>query len=322
MRPVSTLVLIVALALSAAVSVAQEPLKILRIRPFGGDGLASGEAAALQNLVTSYVVELRMFRVIDAEGQELALKEAETAVQLGTPKDIAPLAADFILSATAVKAGGLIIFTMDITRVSSGEKKSVADTVATVNELILASRRLTRNLFDRSPETASTQPLTGGTAGDAPANASNRSLGNSGVPEAQPKGSTFQASPMLAQLAGTWKGDKGLDRISMMPDGRGVAVLSTGPSMKVRATVSGQSIMVVQDQPSIPEFYRSPGLDLKTARVVAAQARLWKWIFSLSSDGNNLVGVKESIFVKVESNGTVAVDNNYVREASWIRLYR
>jgi hypothetical protein len=130
------------------------------------------------------------------------------------------------------------------------------------------------------------------------------------------------AAPSLALAAGTWKGDKGLDRVSLFPDGRGLAVLSSGATMKVRASISASTVVVVQDQASIPEFYRGPGLDLKSARQVASAARPWKWIFSLSKDGNSLTGVKESVFVRVDPQGAVSVDNNYVREAAWKRLYR
>ena len=88
-----------------------------------------------------------MFRVIDDAGQELALKEAETALQLGQPKDVAPLVADYVLSAEADKAGSLLVFTLAVTKVSTGEKKSVSDSFSSVNDLILGTRRLTRGLF-------------------------------------------------------------------------------------------------------------------------------------------------------------------------------
>ncbi len=294
-----------------AAGVAPSSESVLRIAPFGGEGLGPGEAEALQNLVTSYAIELRSFRVIDAEGQELALREAETAVQLGIPKDIAPLAADYILSGRSLPAGGLIIFTLELTQVSTAEKHSVVETAPTVNGLILASRRMTRSLLQSLPEL--------GPGGEAPAAGA---LGAPPAPADLPPSQAAVKNPSLAMAAGTWRGDKGLDRVSLFPDGRGLAVLSSGATMKVRARIQGSSIAVAQDQASIPEFYRSPGLDLKSAREVAATARPWKWIFSISTDGNSLFGVKESVFVKVDAQGAVSVDNNYVREALWKRLYR
>jgi hypothetical protein len=106
----------------------------------------------------------------------------------------------------------------------------------------------------------------------------------------------------------------------MLPDGRGFAVLASGVRMAVKASIEGSAVIVSQDQPNSPDFYR-PGLDLKSAKAVAASARPWRWVFSLSADGNSLDGVKESVFVTVDK-GAISLDNAYVRAASWTRLYR
>ena len=281
---------------------AQDGLKILRVASFGGDGIQPGEAVALQNLVTSYVIELKMFRVIDEAGQELALKEAETAIQLGVKNDVAPLSADYIMTATASGIGTLIVFTMDVTRVSSGEKKSVADTFSSVNDMILAARRLTSALFEKPTGT----PATGATAKpETPAAPS--------VPT--------NPVPTLSLVAGNWKGDKNVDHVTILPDGRGFAVLASGARMALKASIDGAVVVITQNQPNSPDFYR-PGLPLKAARAAAASARPWRWVFSLSSDGGSLIGVKESSFVSGNEKGVVTVDNSFVRDAVWKKLYR
>jgi len=305
------LVLAAALLQTAAAEAGQ---RVLRVMPFSGDALSAGETTALQNLITSYVVELRAFRVIDTQGQELALKEAETAVQLGVPKDVAPLAADYLLSGDASKVGGIIVFTLDLTTVSSGEKHSVSDTAGSVDELILESRRLTRSLFaaQASPRKAD--------AADYPAAASPGS--SAGAQEGGQAPLSYDPSPRLDEIVGAWKGDKGLDRISIFSDGRGIAILESGASMRIRASIDGAKVIVAQDQKSIPDYYRSPGLGYEAAKEIAEKARPWRWVFSLSSAGDRLVGVKESVFVKVDPSGTVDVDNNYVRDSAWTRLFR
>jgi hypothetical protein len=295
---------LVGLALAAVpIAGAQNALKVLRIAGFGGDGIQLEEAAALQNLVTSYVIELKMFRVIDEGGQELALKEAETAVQLGVSKDIAPLAADYIMSAKASKIGSFIVFTMDVTKVSSGEKKSVADTFSSLNDIILAARRLTHSLFEKPLSAADD-------ATSAPA-----------APTAAVAVAPTNSVPSLSLVSGNWKGDKNVDRVTILPDGRGFAVLASGVRMTLKASIEGAAVVIVQNQPNSPDFYR-PGLDLKSAKVVAAAARPWRWVFALSSDGSSLSGVKESSFIRVNETGVVSVDNSYVRDSVWKRLYR
>jgi len=303
-----SLTLLVALFLAAsAASAAQEGPKILRVAGFGGDGILPGEAVALQNLVTSYVIELKLFRVIDESGQELALREAETAMQLGVSKELAPLAADYVLSGKASKIGSFIIFTMDVTRVTSGEKKSVADAFSTVNDLILAAHRLTGSLFDRQPNPQAAAP------NPTPPAATEQVI-------AQPPADS-NPSPSLALLSGTWKGDKNLDRVTILPDGRGFAILASGTRMAVKASIEGSTIVIVQNQPNSPDFYR-PGLDPKSARKVSEAARPWRWVFTLAQDGSKLSGVKESVFVSVSEKGAVSIDNSYVRDAVWKKLYR
>jgi hypothetical protein len=284
---------------------AQETPKVLRIVDFGGLGLAQNESAALQDLVTSYIIELKTFRVTDSSGQELALKEAETAVQLGQSKDVQPLVADYILSAEAEKVGSLLVFKMDVTKASTGEKRSVADSFSSVNDLILASRRLTLTLFNRQDDASQAAPAAAPTPG------------GSGVPASE---TVMTGAPSLALIAGTWRGDKNIDRVTLFLDGQGFAILDSGQRMALKATVQGSAVIVEQNQANSPDFYR-PSLDLRSARIVAAGARPWRWVFALSADSKSLIGMKESVFVKVTEEGQVSLDNSYVRAAQWTRLY-
>ena len=277
--------------------------KVIRIRPFSGDALASGELSALQKLVASQVVELRSFRVIDAEGQDMALAEAESAMQLGVAKDVSPLAADYLLSAEAMSIGDFIVFTMELTKVTSGEKRSAAETFSSVKDLILASKRLTLALFDREAQASS---------GAATAQAN---VATAGEP-------VFRAAPSLADATGVWSGDKGIGEVSLAADGRGIATLQSGVKMKVRAAISGSTLIVVQDQPNIPDFYTGQGITPKSARTIAKSARPWRWIFSMTIDGNSLIGIKESVFVSIDPRGNVKLDNSYSREALWVRRSR
>ena len=218
----------------------QDAPRVLRVAEFGGDGLEKGEASALKDLVTSYVIELKMFRIIDDSGQELSLKEEETAVQLGVAKDLKPLAADYILSAEANRVGALLVFTMDVTKVTSGEKKNVAEPFSSVNDLILASRRLTRTLFGK-PDEGPSPSLTGATTASASA------------PPPAPRPASNPA-PSLGLVAGTWKGDKNVDRVSILPDGRGFAVLASGTRMALKAVIDGGTVVILQDQPNFAGF--------------------------------------------------------------------
>ena len=324
MRSVSPALLALIVSLSLPVSLAsQSAPKVLRVNPFTGTGLSASEASAVQSLVTSYIAEYKSYRVIDAAGQEQALKEAEAAIQLGVTKDLAPLAADFILSANAQSAGGLIVFTMDLTRVSTGEKRNVAKAAASVNDLILSLRGLSDSLFDRSKSALAASPAASSAQVSAASQSATAAYSAAATSQAPLDASApaFLSAPSLALIIGTWSGDKGVDRVTILKDGHGIAILSSGNSMRVKASVSGSSVIVIQDQPSSAEFYKGGGLDLKAARTVAAQARPWRWIFSLTEDKSSLIGTKESVSVQMDK-GTIAVDNGYIREARWNRLFQ
>lgn len=271
----------------------------------------------LERLVNSYVSELKAFRVIDAQGQEMALSETETALNLGAAAAASvPLTADFILGGAIGKIGDLYIFTLENTKVSSGEKLSVSDTAHSISDIVLRARSLTRSLFGKL-ETApaggtpviSQSPLPDGLAVGAAADAS---------PVAQPP--AFK-SPTPAILAGSWKGDKGLETVRLFPNGAGLAVLSGGGTLKIRVSTSGDTIYIDQDQPNDVALYRAASVTLEMARRIAAQARPMRWTFTLTPDGSTLIGKKAS--VSISGNGTLlTVDNAYEREASWTRISR
>lgn len=214
-RNVTLLMLITALSVSA-----QSRQGIVRISPFTGSGIPASELATLERLVASHVAELRLFRVIDDVGREMALGETEIALSLGyQPTPVIPLVADIILSGHLGHIGDVYILTLENTRVSTGEKLSVSDTGFSINEVVLRTRSLTRNLFGNSDEMASSQT---GTMTHV------SSQGSFQLPETQPALSATSEpvpsdSPVLAartgtdndstlsltRIAGTWRGDRG-----------------------------------------------------------------------------------------------------------------
>jgi len=284
---------------------------VLRISPFTSTGVGSSEASMLERLINSYIVELKTFRVIDAKGQELALTETETALSVGSSATMSiPLTADYIISGVLGKIDNLYIFTLENTKVSSGEKLSVSDTANSVSDIVLRARDLTRSLFGQVEPPKTSNPIPSATTSITPTTGNFPSDG----------GEIFK-SPALSNLVGTWKGDKGLENIRLLPNGTGIAVLSGGGTMKVRISIKSDQIFIAQDQPNDVNMYKSASVTFDVARQIAAQARPMRWIFTLSPDGLHLLGIKESI--SISSDGTtLKVDNNYQREAEWVRIKR
>jgi hypothetical protein len=317
---------------------AQSRQGIVRISPFTGSGIPDSELATLERLVASHVAELRLFRVIDDTGREMALGETEMALSLGyQPNTLMPLAADFILSGHLGRIGDLYVFTLENTRVSSGEKISVSETSMSLNDAVLHARSLTRSLFGKPEEQAMAQPgnqgyetyaSKPGLPASQPATATRTEPAEQSVASIDPAPSTekpdgvaFAEAPSLSQVAGTWRGDRGLETVRLFPNGSGMAVLSGGGTMRLKVTLNGSSVVVAQDQANDAAMYRGSNITFEIARNIASQARPMKWIFNLSTDGQKLDGMKESIRVSGTSTA-ITVDNDYVREASWTRIAR
>ncbi len=310
MRKRTLILLLASAALSAAFG--QTRQAVVRISPFSGTGVGSSEASMLERLVSSYVSELKAFKVIDDKGQELALLEAEAALAQGLSASVStPLTADFVIEGSIGKIGDVFAFTLDVTKVSSGEKISASDTAPSISDIVLRARALTRSLFGQgsAPESAMA-PADVPSAPDAAVAAP-----GDGAAAVATK------TPMPADLIGTWRGDKGLETVRIFPNGTGLAVLSGGGTLKLRITIADDSVQVAQDQPNDAAMYRAASMSYDMAKRIAAEARPMRWLFALSSDGATLFGKKESVSIS-GIGASIEIDNGYVRDASWVRISR
>jgi hypothetical protein len=326
----SILILAGLMATTAAVH-GQSRQAIIRIVPFTGTGISASELSTLERLVASHVVELKTFKIIDDAGRELALGETELALSLGGKVSSSlPLTADFIMTGHLGKIGDTFIFTLENTRVSTSEKLSVHDTAASINDIVLKTRGLTRSLFgqadDQARSTAASNPSSRTTA-PAPASAP------AGTPaqttpthptitvSAQTVPTQFMVHPSISDLTGSWRGDKGLETVRILSNATGLAVLSGGGTMRIRIIIQEATIIISQDQPNDVAMYRGANITFEVARSIAAQARPMRWLFNLTVDGQTLEGIKESIAVSGTTDA-ISVDNAYERLATWTRISR
>jgi hypothetical protein len=287
-----TFLMVLAVFFIATTAQAQSAQKTVTIAEITGGALGPGEEAALRSLVVSSITERGGFRIFDAAGKQNTIDESRS----GDVRTAVQASADYVVSARALNLGDHITLVVDITKTATAERKSTSASYASVNELLAGSKALTSALFDiafgKIPYTSEKQALV-----------------------------AYAQNPTLSAVAGTWDGDKGIHSVTLRSDGRGFALLDSGVRMMLKAVISGSFVVITQDQPNSPDFYR-PDLDLRSATIVSAAARRWKWVFSLTEDGQTLTGYKESVFVKVDENGAVSVDNDYSREALWTRRSR
>ena len=324
--------LISAIGLSAQVP--RQP--VVKVATFTGDGLNTAELLTLERLVSSYVVEMRAFKVIDDSGRDLALNELEASLAMGaTVTGPTVLTADFILSGNVGRLGDRYIVTIQNTRVSSGEQLSVSETVDSVNDIVLRIRSLTFNLFQRSDMTAAGNSVTA-TAATAPGSVQSEAFSpsagqstttaNSAAAIAASIPQSYRPDPQPADLVGTWRGtDRNIESIQLFADGSGVALINAGPnlrgSLRLRYTISRGVITSVQNQANDPRLYRTASIDHPTAMRIAAQARPLRWEFQLNADGSSLFGTRYGIAINGTTNG-VRVDNTYTSPMHWFKISR
>lgn len=287
-----------ALATAAPLRAQQAPtqpprLPVVLVEPFTGQALEASELRGLERLISSYLSEQGSFRLVDERSRAAALEEAELALALGAQTGAAPSAADFILSGGVERVGELLVLSLAMTRVSDGARIVVSETGAGANEIAMASRALAQRLLGAERQ---------------------------GAPPAAPAAEAatpVMSRPSLAMVAGSWRGDKGLETVRLYPNGTGLAVLAGGGTLRLRVRIEGDLVEVVQDQPNDPAMYRSAQWGFETARFIASRARPMRWAFSLSADGSALFGVKESV---AYDGVSAEVDNEFRREARWDRL--
>jgi len=129
----------------------------------------------------------------------------------------------------------------------------------------------------------------------------------------------FYQEPSTEHITGRWSGDIGIDNIELFPDGRGIARIPGGHTMRVRFQTQEDQVVVVQDEPNAPKLYIG-SFPYSLAVQIVELARPMRWIFRLSRDGTQLIGSKETTSVRVEQGRVVGADNSYSRPAAWERL--
>ncbi|HPG87627.1 MAG TPA: hypothetical protein PLQ29_13090 [Spirochaetales bacterium] len=301
---------------------AQERQAVVRVSPFTAVGVGSSEAAMLERLVVSYIVETRSFRVVDAQGQDRALVETEAALSRGETTAVAlPLTADFIVNGSIGRIGELFVLSLEVTRVSDGIMLSVADTAESISDIVLRARASTRRLFGLEPTgglPTAASPATFQASADLAASATQTQAIDTVEPEAS---AMFVDRPSVSDISGTWRGDKGLETVRIFPNGAGLAVLSGGGTLKLRVTIRGGEVVIAQDQANDAALYKASSVSFAMAKAIAERARPMRWVFRLDATRDLLSGMKESVAVSYSGDEQL-IDNDNVREASWTRISR
>jgi hypothetical protein len=120
-------------------------------------------------------------------------------------------------------------------------------------------------------------------------------------------------------IAGTWRGEPGIEIIRLQSEGRGTAFFSSGAQMNLSYIIEGNTLKVWQNSPTAERFYYPNPPEI--AKLLSERAEPMRWEFMLYSGGNRLRGTKISTEIRVLQNGNTELLYETVRDAALIRSY-
>ena len=239
-------------------------------------------AQTVDNLVFSFIKELKAYAIFDLRNQ---------SVPADFPNDSA---IDYIFFGALedVPEG------IKLELILKGRKDQVTRIISKVydniNKILLDSRLLVFNLFDFS----------------VPLEQLARSL-----PQTE-QNTEFGYIDTVDSLAGSWKGEPGLDRVMILRGGRGMAVFSSGVSVSLDLKIENGYLLVTQKGNLQPrQFLNLPD---EIARQAVQKTNPPQWRFLVSSDKKILSGTK--VDAQIQYNETAIISIEYdTATVEWLR---
>ena len=239
-------------------------------------------AQTVDNLVFSFIKELKAYAIFDLRNQ---------SVPADFPNDSA---IDYIFFGALedVPEG------IKLELILKGRKDQVTRIISKVydniNKILLDSRLLVFNLFDFS----------------VPLEQLARSL-----PQTE-QNTEFGYIDTVDSLAGSWKGEQGLDRVMILRGGRGMAVFSSGVSVSLDLKIDNGYLLVTQKGSLQPrQFLNLPD---EIARQAVQKTNPPQWRFLVSPDKKILSGTK--VDAQIQYNETAIISVKYdTATVEWLR---
>ena len=239
-------------------------------------------AQTVDNLVFSFINELKTYTIFDLRKEPVPADfPADTAIDyifFGVLEEVPEgLKLELILK------GRKDQFTRIISKV-----------YGSINKILLDSRLLVFNLFDFSvplEQIAST------------------------APQSEPV-AEFGYVETVDSLAGSWKGEPGLDRVMILRGGRGMAVFSSGVSVSLELKIDNGYLLVTQKGSLQPrQFLNLPDA---IAQQAVQQTNPPQWRFLVSPDKKILSGTK--VDAQIQYNETAIISVKYgTATVEWLR---
>lgn len=252
-------------------------------------------AKTVDDLVFSFVRELRNYSVIDMRRDQ-------------PPRDLSvPDGADYIFYGNMTSQRDGIKLELVLKGGPFGVTRLLSRVYENSNLILLESRLLVRDIFDQS--LALPDPLP-----SPPAAADGRAAEPAAGTGASPR--ELLAVSNIDSLAGSWRGEDGIEKVMLLRGGRGVAVLSSGVSISLEVILSGEDLVVRQKGAANPRQFSD--LPDPVARQAANIAPPLEWRFMITPDQKILSGTKKHVTIKNDGKNILTMENA-VTLVSWTR---
>ncbi len=239
-------------------------------------------AQTVDNLVFSFIKELKTYTIFDLRSQ---------SVPADFPNDTA---IDYIFFGALEEVPDGIKLELILKGRTEQLTRIISKVYDNINKILLDSRLLVFNLFDFS----------------VPLEQLARSL-----PQTE-QNTEFGYIDTVDSLAGSWKGEPGLDRVMILRGGRGMAVFSSGVSVSLDLKIDNGYLLVTQKGSLQPrQFLNLPD---EIARQAVQKTNPPQWRFLVSPDKKILSGTK--VDAQIQYNETAIISVNYGTAAvEWLR---
>jgi len=247
-------------------------LQTVAIYQIEGTNVSTQTAQTINNLMVTFIKAQKKYRIIDMR-TEYAPKEY--------PKDSA---ADFVFFAAVQTVSDGIRISLTLKGPEDTATRFISKVYERSNALLLDSRRLINRLFDFS------------IALEQPAQAENLSDNDRLMP-----------IDTIDSLAGSWKGEAGIDRIMILKGGHGIIIFSNATSFSLDLTIE-DGYLIVKPKGDIPpqRFLQLPD---HIVNQIMQKIEPPEWRFLVSANNNLLSGTKKE--VQVHHDNTDITDISY-----------
>lgn len=237
---------------------------------------------SVDNLVYSFIKELKNYTIIDLR--------TETAPETFPPN----LAAEFLFFGVLEEVPQGIKLELVLKGREDQLTRAISKVYDNLNKILLDSRLLILNLFDFSVTLEKLADMTLEDVG----------------------GADLEPVETIDSLAGSWKGESGLDRIMILRGGRGMALFSSGVSVSLEFKIENGYLLVTQKGALQPrQFLNLPDGIAKEATQKVQPPR---WRFLVSADKKMLSGTKVDAQIRYNDSSIINIQYE-TADVEWLR---